>query len=191
MPTTMLLRLAVVPLRLVIVALPFVVLPARLKVIGLECARVRVRGLRQCHRLVLPLIDETVVAGEVRMPLLELVTTIPVTTQVLAVLPTEVTVVLPLVQVPVVVTRRRVGERGARVPAVGSDRQRVAGKGQSRIRGNRDRRAADAADRGTARNAVSVYVHPRLNGGRTRNRRAVSRKSRRSRSWCCRWSCSR
>ena len=37
------------------------------------------------------------------MPLLELVTTIPATTQVLAVLPTEVTVVLPLVQVPVVV----------------------------------------------------------------------------------------
>ena len=36
MPTTMLLRLAVVPLRVVIVAVPFVVLPARLKVIGLE-----------------------------------------------------------------------------------------------------------------------------------------------------------
>jgi len=49
------------------------------------------------------LIDDTVVAGEVRMPLLELVTTIPATTQVLAVLPTEVTVVLLLVQFPVVV----------------------------------------------------------------------------------------
>jgi hypothetical protein len=34
MPTTMLLRLVVVPLRLLIVALLFVVLPARLKVIG-------------------------------------------------------------------------------------------------------------------------------------------------------------
>ena len=49
------------------------------------------------------LIDDTVVAGEVRMPLLELVTTIPATTHVLAVLPTEVTVVLLLVQFPVVV----------------------------------------------------------------------------------------
>ncbi len=35
MPTTMLLRLAVVPLRLVIVAFPLVVLPARLKISGL------------------------------------------------------------------------------------------------------------------------------------------------------------
>ena len=34
MPTTMLLRLAVVPLMLVIVAEPFIVLPARLKVSG-------------------------------------------------------------------------------------------------------------------------------------------------------------
>jgi hypothetical protein len=51
---------------------------------------------------VLPTIDETVVAGEVRMPLLVLVTTIPCATQVLAVLATEVTLVLPLVQPPVV-----------------------------------------------------------------------------------------
>ena len=36
------------------------------------------------------------------MPVLVLVTTIPVTTQVLAVLTTEVTLVLPLVQPPVV-----------------------------------------------------------------------------------------
>jgi hypothetical protein len=35
MPTTMLLRLAVVPLRVVIVAEPFDVFPARLKIIGL------------------------------------------------------------------------------------------------------------------------------------------------------------
>jgi hypothetical protein len=52
---------------------------------------------------VLPLIDETVVAGEVRIPLLVLVTTIPAITQVLAVLPTEVTLALPLIQLPVVV----------------------------------------------------------------------------------------
>ena len=100
MPTTMLLRLVVVPLRLVIVAFALVVLPARLKVIGLvplEAAFVVCDSVT-----VLPLIDETVVAGEVLIPLLELVTTIPVTTQVLAVLPTEVTLVLPLVQLPVV-----------------------------------------------------------------------------------------
>jgi hypothetical protein len=102
MPTTMLLRLVVVPLRLVIVAEPFVVLPARLKVIDLlDCAWVG-----SCDSgTVLPLgADETVVAGEVLMPVLELVTTIPVTTQVLAVLATEVSCAgLLVVQVPVVV----------------------------------------------------------------------------------------
>ena len=101
MPTTMLLRLAVVPTRLEIVALLIVVLPARLKVIDLlDCAWVG-----SCDSgTVLPLgAEETVVAGEVLMPVLELVTTIPATTQVLAVLPTGVTLVLPLVQLPVVV----------------------------------------------------------------------------------------
>ena len=88
MPTTMLLRLAVVPLRLVIVALPFDVLPARLKVIGLEPLEFAVTF---CDSVtVVPLADETVVAGEVLMPELVLVTTIPATTQVIAVLPTEV-----------------------------------------------------------------------------------------------------
>ena len=100
MPATMLLRLAVVPLRTVMFALPFVVFPARLKVTGLEPLEA---AFVVCESVtVVPLIDETVVAGEVLIPLLELVTTIPVTTQVLAVLPTEVTLVLPLVQVPVV-----------------------------------------------------------------------------------------
>jgi hypothetical protein len=101
MPTTILLRLAVVPLRVEIVALPFVVLPARLKVKGLLLC-VAFADCDSVTWLVLVLTDETVVAGEVRMPLLVLVTTIPVTTQVLAVLPTEVTVVLLLVQLPVV-----------------------------------------------------------------------------------------
>jgi hypothetical protein len=101
MPTTMLLRLAVVPLRVVIVAEPLVVLPARLKVSGLAPLEF---AFAVCDSVtVLPLIDETVVAGEVRIPLLVLVTTIPATTQVLAVLPTEVTLALPLVQLPVVV----------------------------------------------------------------------------------------
>jgi hypothetical protein len=87
MPTTMLLRLVVVPTRLVIVALPFVVLPARLKVMGLlDCPWVGA-----CDSpTVLPLIDDTVVAGDVRMPVLVLVTTIPVATQVLVVLATDV-----------------------------------------------------------------------------------------------------
>ena len=102
MPTTMLARLPVepeVPLRLVIVAEPFVVLPARLKVsCAPECATVGVAD----SVTVLPLIDEIVVAGDVGMPLLVLVTTIPATTQVLAVLPTEVTVLLVVVHVPVV-----------------------------------------------------------------------------------------
>src|SRR5277367_4260240 len=100
MPTTMLLRLVVVPLRLVIVAELVVVLPDRPKVIGLEPLEAAVVG---CDSVtVLPLIDETVVAGEVLISLVELVTTIPITTQVLAVLPTAVTLVLPLVQLPVV-----------------------------------------------------------------------------------------
>jgi hypothetical protein len=98
-PTTMLLRLDVVPLMLAIVAEPLVVLPAILNVSGWAvCAWVGVAD----SVTVLPLIDETVVAGEVGMPLLVLVTTIPATTQVLAVLPTEVTVLPVVVQVPLV-----------------------------------------------------------------------------------------
>jgi hypothetical protein len=99
MPTTMLLRLVVVPFRLVIVAELLVVFPARLKVSGaLECPTVGVAD----SVTVVPAIDETVVAGEVGMPLLVLVTTIPATTQVLAVLVTGFTVLLLVVQVPVV-----------------------------------------------------------------------------------------
>jgi hypothetical protein len=108
MPTTMLLRLVVVPLRLVIVALPLVVLPARLKVSGApECATVG-----KADSVTVPLGDvppqdgaqlDTVVAGEVGMPLLVLVTTIPEAAQVLAVLATGLTVLLLVVQVPVVV----------------------------------------------------------------------------------------
>ena len=98
-PTTMLLRLAVVPVRLLMVVLLLVVLPARLKVSGLlVCAAV---GVAESVTVV-PLIDETVVAGEVGMPVLVLVTTIPATTQVLAVFATEVTFLLVVVQVPVV-----------------------------------------------------------------------------------------
>src|SRR5580704_18439631 len=99
MPTTMLLRLAVVPLRVVIVALPFVVVPARLKVIGApECPTV---GVCDNGTVPLPLtkVLETVVADG--MPLLELVTTIPCTTQVLAVLTTEVSCAV-VFQLPVV-----------------------------------------------------------------------------------------
>ena len=103
MPTTMLLRLAVVPTRLSIVAVPLCVVPARLKVIGFEPLEFAFADCDSVTWFRLVLIDDTVVTGEVRMPLLELVTTILATTHVLAVLPTEVTVVLPLVQVPVVV----------------------------------------------------------------------------------------
>jgi hypothetical protein len=99
MPTTMLLRLAVVPLRLEIVALPFVVLPARLNISGLALW-VAFAACDSVTWFRLVLMDETVVAGEVRMPLLVLVTTIPVTTQVLAVF-TEVTCVRPFVQLAV------------------------------------------------------------------------------------------
>ncbi len=74
MPTTMLLRLAVVPLRLLIVVLPLVALPARLKVNGLlVCATV---GFADSVTVV-AVNDETVVAVAVGMPLLVLVTTIP------------------------------------------------------------------------------------------------------------------
>jgi hypothetical protein len=102
MQTTTLLRLVVVPLRVEIVDEPLAVVPARLKVIDLlDCAWVG-----SCDSgTVLPLgADETVVAGEVLIPVLELVTTIPATTQVLAVLPTEVSCAgLLVLQVPVVV----------------------------------------------------------------------------------------
>src|SRR5438046_98250 len=97
MPTTMLLRLAVVPLRLVIVAEPFVVLPAKLKVIGLRlCAAVgKADSVTVAARN-----EETVVAGEVGMPLLLLVTTIPFATPLVL---RTVTILLAVVQVPVVV----------------------------------------------------------------------------------------
>jgi hypothetical protein len=98
MPTTMLLRLAVVPLRLVIVAEPFVVLPARLKVIGLRvCNTV---GKADSWTTNPGPIEETVVAGEVGMPLLVLVATIPTTIPLVS---RTVTVLLAVVQVPVVV----------------------------------------------------------------------------------------
>ena len=102
MPTTMLLRLAVVPLRVVIVALPLVVVPARLKVIGApERATV---GVPPDSGTVPPLIagDDATVVG-VRRPELVLVTTIPGTTQVVAVLATDVSWAALVVQVPVVV----------------------------------------------------------------------------------------
>jgi len=107
MPTTMLARLPVepgVPLRLVIVALPFAVLPAKLKVSGApDCGTVGVADSLICVAVHVGH-DATVVAGEVGIPLLVLVTTIPATTQVLLVLLTELTVVLLVVQeVPVFV----------------------------------------------------------------------------------------
>ena len=64
MPTTMLARLPVepgVPLRVVIVALPFVVLPAMLKVIGLEPLELALVDCDSVTWLVPVLIDETVV----------------------------------------------------------------------------------------------------------------------------------
>src|SRR5271165_545374 len=98
MPTTMLLRLAALPLRLVIVADPLVVLPARLKVTDLlACVAVALAD----SVTVVPAIDETVVAGEVGMPLLLLVTTIPATIPLAL---ATVNVLLPLLQLPVVVT---------------------------------------------------------------------------------------
>src|ERR1700687_560134 len=97
MPTTMLLRLAVVPLRLATVVLPFVVVPARLKVSDLLACDAG--GDADSVTVPAP-IEATVVAGEVGMPELPLVTTIP--TAMLVVL-TTVTVVLMVVQVPVVV----------------------------------------------------------------------------------------
>jgi hypothetical protein len=102
MPTTMLLRLAVVPTRLLIVAEPLVVLPARLNVIGLlVCAKV---GVPPDSGTLPPLIagDGATVVG-LRRPELVLVTTIPATTHVLAVLTTEVSCAGLLVfQLPVV-----------------------------------------------------------------------------------------
>jgi hypothetical protein len=95
MPTTMLLRLVVLPLRLLTVVLPLVVLPARLNVTDwLFCVTVALAD----SVTVLPVIDETVVGGEVGMPLLLLVTTIPATIPL--VLPVTVNVLLPFVQFP-------------------------------------------------------------------------------------------
>jgi hypothetical protein len=97
MPTTMLLRLAAVPLRLLIVVLPLVALPARLNVTDLlACVAVALAD----SVTVVPTIDETVVALAVGMPLLALVTTIPATIPLALV---TVNVLLPFVQFPVVV----------------------------------------------------------------------------------------
>ena len=96
MPTTMLLRLVVLPLRLLIVVLPLAVLPARLKTTDLfVCVAVALAD----SVTVVPLIDETVVAVEVGMPLLVLVTTIPATIPLALV---TVKFLLPFVQLPVV-----------------------------------------------------------------------------------------
>ena len=96
-PTTMLLILAVVPTRPVIVALPLVVLPARLNVTDwLACVAVALAD----NVTVVPVIDETVVGVEVGIPLLLLVTTIPATIPLTL---ATVNVLLPLVQLPVVV----------------------------------------------------------------------------------------
>lgn len=112
-PTTMLLRLVVVPLRLLIVVLPLVVLPARLKVSGLlVCAVVGVAD----RVTVVAVNEETVVADAVGMPELVLVTTIPTATpEVLA----TVTVLLVVVQVPVVVNIVGSVNGVLRVPLVG------------------------------------------------------------------------
>jgi hypothetical protein len=97
MPTTMLLRLVVLPLRLLTVVLPLVVLPARLKVTDLlVCVAVALAD----NVTVVPAIDETVVGVDVGIPLLLLVTTIPATIPLALV---TVNVLLPLVQLPVVV----------------------------------------------------------------------------------------
>ena len=96
MPTTMLPRLVGVPLRLLIVVLPLVALPAKLKVTGLlACVAVALAD----SVIVVPTIDETVVEVAVGMPLLVLVTTIP--TAIPLALAT-VNVLLPFVQLPVV-----------------------------------------------------------------------------------------
>jgi hypothetical protein len=95
MPTTTLLRLAVVPLRLVIVAEPLVVLPAMLKVIDW---RVLLPVGKADSVTVAGVNEETVVAGEVWMPPLLLVTTIPLATPLVL---RTVTVLLRVVQVPV------------------------------------------------------------------------------------------
>ncbi len=161
MPTTMLLRLAGVPLRLLIVVLPLVVLPARLKTTDLlVCVAVALAD----SVTVVPVIDETVVAVAVGMPLLLLVTTIPATIPLAL---ATLNVLLPLVQLPVVVNVVGSVKGVLGAPLAGPTASELPVKVRVAFEEIVMRRAADAADRRGARNAVPVYVHPRLNGGST------------------------
>jgi len=102
MPTTMLLRLAGVPLRLLIVVLPLVALPARLKVSG-TAGDSLVDGLAESVICVALTTVATVVPEAMPVPL----TTIPATMLLVVVPAARLTVVLVFDNVAVAVAGAR------------------------------------------------------------------------------------